>query len=89
MECYGGRLWRLEWVGLVESFPGHAYSKEDGHFHDVRHVFITVGIGPSIDKGNVIVGRERLGLDGSDFVPCEGRLQEPHKVAGKVDNMHE
>ncbi len=32
--------------------------KDGGHFHDVRHVDVTLGIGPSIDKGNAIVGRE-------------------------------
>ncbi len=30
-----------------------------------------------------------MGIDGSDFVPSEGRLQEPLEVTGKGDSMCE
>ncbi len=39
-------------------FPVMHVDKEGGHFHDVRHVVATVGIGPGIDEGEAIVGRE-------------------------------
>ncbi len=44
--------------GWLGQFVVMHVGKKGGYFDDVRHVVATVGIGPGIDEGNAIVGRE-------------------------------
>ena len=49
----------------------------------------TVRVGACFDKGNAVAWRERLGVDGSDFVSGEGWFEESLEVGGKGDGVLE